>query len=186
MDKIIIAAIADNGCIGVDGKLPWHFSADMHWFKQQTTDHAVVMGRKTFDSISKSGMGLPNRCNIVLSRSINLTLIKSERAPTYVYTLDDAFQIAEDRGHEKCFVIGGAEIYRLALPVVDKLMITHVKGSYDGDAFFPSWPVSNRDWELGVRSTKKELSFCTYDRAKKPEENQKIQHNIDKLGKNSV
>ena len=170
MDKIIIAAIADNGCIGIDGKLPWHFPADMKYFKEQTVEHAVVMGRKTFASFrSTLGNGLTRRSNIVLSRSIGLSW-PGKRAPIYVKDLDEAFDEAENRGHTKCFVIGGAEIYKLALPRVDTLKITRVKGDYDGDTFFPEWPLGP-EWDLSpIYRSSAELTFDTYNRAKKSEE----------------
>lgn len=166
MQKIIIAAVADNGCIGKGGELPWHFSADLKRFKELTTGHAVVMGYKTFESLAKNGMGLKDRSNIVMSRHLNLTVTKSKRAPWYVKTLDDAFQLAEVLEHSKCYIIGGAEIYRIALPLVNHLSITHIKGSYDGDTFFPGWPLTDEEWKLidGDICENKDLFFATYQR----------------------
>lgn len=130
MEKIIIAAVADDGAIGKGGSLPWYLPEDLRHFKEVTMGHALVMGRKTFESI---GRALPGRMNIVLSRS------GFEAEGTVpAASLDEAFRIAEEAGHEKCFIIGGALVYEQALPLADRLDITRVHVTVpDADAFFP-------------------------------------------------
>jgi len=124
-----VAAMAENHVIGQAGRLPWELPEDLAWFKQLTQGHAVIMGRKTFASI---GRALPRRQNIVLSRS-------GAEYPgvTAVGSLDEA-EAAIEPGC-RAFVIGGAEIYALALPRTARLYITHVFGTYPGDTFFPAF-----------------------------------------------
>ncbi len=144
MKKILIAAVADNGCIGKNGKLPWHFKEDMQFFKQTTTGHAIIMGSKTFRSLHKP---LPNRDNIVLTRKIDSL---SEKRGRYILVrdLDTAFRAAEGYFNKNAFIIGGAKIYKLGLPYVDELLITRIPGEYDGDTYFPEWPL--KEWKIGA------------------------------------
>lgn len=116
--------------IGKDNRLPWHCPSDLRRFREYTTNNAVIMGRKTFESI---GRVLPKRDNIVLSRNTELSI-----PGVYVFqNLEAALQFAGTRNHE-VFIIGGQEIYELALPHVDRLYLTEISGSYEGDAFLPS------------------------------------------------
>jgi len=155
MKKIIIVAIAGNGCIGRDDQLPWHFSEDLRQFKRETTSHAVIMGRKTYESI---GQPLPNRLNIVLTRSPRAS---DEASLVFADSLEEAFQRAAD--HDKAFVIGGAEVYQQALLLVDELWITEIPGSYQGDAFFPQYPIGP-DWLEYHRQKGREVTFARYRR----------------------
>jgi dihydrofolate reductase len=126
----IIAALARNRVIGKDDRMPWHISEDLKRFKALTLGHPVVMGRKTFQSIGKP---LPGRDNIVVTRSHALA------APgcRVVHTLAEALAAAQ--GAAEVFVIGGAEIYALALPLADRLLLTEVDAAVDGDAYFPDF-----------------------------------------------
>lgn len=129
----LIAAIGgEDRVIGKDGKLPWRIKADMEHFKQTTTGHVVIMGRKTFESIGKP---LVKRTNIVLTRSIDF----AHEGVVTAYSFEDAFEKAKERANIKkeIFVIGGAEIYKEALPYADKLYLTLVEGDFEGDTFFP-------------------------------------------------
>lgn len=123
---IAIAAMSENRAIGHGNQIPWHLPEDFKFFKATTMGHVLIMGRKTFESI---GRPLPGRETIVLSRTgFSHPGVKSAA------TLEAARSLAGDR---KVFVCGGAEIYRLALPLCEELYLTHVKRRVDGDAFFP-------------------------------------------------
>ena len=138
MKKCIIVAIADDGGIGVKGALPWHISEDLQYFKNTTRGYPVIMGRTTYFSI---GRPLPGRKNIVL----NLGGDPIEGV-TCVYSFDEAYREAEATGAEKCFIIGGASVYKAVLPEMDLLYITHVHTVVEGaDAFFP--PIDPAVWE---------------------------------------
>lgn len=133
MRLTLIAALDDERGIGKGGKLPWHISADLKRFKRLTTGHPIIMGRKTFESIGKP---LPERTNIVITRDESLN------APGCVvaHSLKDALAAAETApGSDEAFVIGGAEIYALALPRADRLELTLVSGTHRADAFFPEY-----------------------------------------------
>ncbi|NNF17704.1 MAG: dihydrofolate reductase [Gammaproteobacteria bacterium] len=138
----VIAAVAKNGVIGNAGKLPWRLRADLQWFKRCTVGHTVVMGRKTFDSI---GRALPERQNIVLSRQQDLECAGC----VVVHDLDAALDVATA---DRVFVIGGAELYRLALPRAEQLFLTVVEASITGDTWFPfvdldDWLVLQRQFQ---------------------------------------
>jgi dihydrofolate reductase len=130
----IVAAIARGGAVGRAGKLPWHYPEDLAHFKALTMGHAVVMGRKTWESLPVKVQPLPGRENAVLSRS-------GARAPgAIVYPDLDAalWGLCDVQGHDRIDVIGGAEVYAAALPVADRLEITEVDVEVpDADAFFP-------------------------------------------------
>ena len=127
----LIVAMTDDGVIGVDGQLPWRLPEDLRRFKAATLGKPVVMGRKTFESI---GRPLPQRHNIVLTRQSGLSL--ADAAVTVVPTLDAALQAAEDAS--EVMIIGGAEIYRLALPLAQRILLTRVHAEVRGDTHFPS------------------------------------------------
>ena len=124
----IIVAVAEGGVIGGGGDLLWHISEDLRRFKQITSGHTVIMGRKTYDSI---GRPLPNRRNIVITRNGEWSAIGCERAES----LESA--VAMCKGEEEVFVIGGGEIYRKAMSLADKLYLTRVEKEFKGDTFFP-------------------------------------------------
>jgi dihydrofolate reductase len=131
MIKCIIVAVADNYGIGVKGDLPWHISEDLKYFKRTTRGYPVIMGRTTYFSI---GRPLPGRKNIVLN-------LGGDDIPevTCVYSFDEAYREAEATGADKCFVIGGASVYRAAMEDADMLYITHVHTEVlEADAFFPT------------------------------------------------
>jgi dihydrofolate reductase len=123
-----IAAMSLNRVIGAGNKIPWHLPDDFKWFKQTTTGHVIVMGRKTFESIGKP---LPNRLTIVLSRSG-----VSHPGTQTVRSLDELPQLV---GGLEVFICGGAQIYAQALPLCSDLFLTLVKREVEGDAFFPQF-----------------------------------------------
>ena len=135
----IIVAVAENGFIGRGGMLPWRLSDDLRRFKQLTMAHTVIMGRKTWESI---GRPLPGRRMIVISRQADYQAFGAQ----VVSSLDDALRVAEEAGEDEAFVIGGAEVYRLALPRADRLYLTRVHSSVEGDTRFPDFDPSS--WRL--------------------------------------
>ena len=143
MKKCIIVAVAENNGIGVKGTLPWHLPGDLKYFKETTRGYPVIMGRTTYFSI---GRPLPGRLNIVL----NLGGDPIEGV-SCVYSFEEAYAVAAASGAEKCFIIGGASVYRAALPDMDTLYITHVHTVVeDADTFFPE--IDPQVWEEESRS----------------------------------
>ena len=133
----LIVAMSENRVIGRDNRLPWHLPADLKRFKQLTTGHAVVMGRKTFGSIGKP---LPNRRNIVITRDRNYRAAGIEVA----HGFDEA--VALVKGDDEVFIAGGAEIFREALGGADRMYITLIHATIDGNVFFPD--VNWSEWTL--------------------------------------
>ncbi|ELR73555.1 Dihydrofolate reductase [Fulvivirga imtechensis AK7] len=131
----MIAAVAENNVIGKDNDLVWHLPDDMKFFMQKTSGHHVVMGRKNFESLPEKFRPLPNRTNIIMTRQPGLHI----QGAHVVNTLNDALDIAKKNKEKEAFIIGGGEIYQLAMDVADTMYITEVKGTFDGDAFFPEF-----------------------------------------------
>lgn len=139
----LIAAVAANGVIGKDNDLIWTLRDDMAFFKATTRGHHVIMGRKNWESIPERFRPLPGRPNVVLSRD---AAYASEGA-LCLTSMEAALDVARDAGEEEAFIIGGAQIYRLALEagVVDTMYLTHVDKAYDGDTWFPEFAVE--EWQ---------------------------------------
>jgi dihydrofolate reductase len=137
----IIVAAAENGVIGRGGQLPWRLSADLKRFKQVTVGHAIIMGRRTWESI---GRPLPGRKSIVVTRQPNYRI----EFPEVIVAdgLDQAFQIVESTLDNEAFVVGGAELYRTALPRAKRLNFTRVNANVEGDTFFPE--IAWNQWRL--------------------------------------
>ena len=133
----IIVAIAQNGVIGDKNSLLWHIKEDMRFFRTTTSGHAVIMGRKTFESLGSKP--LPKRTNIVITRSDS----EFDGALT-AHSLEEAVAMA--KGDDEAFIIGGAQIYAQALDVADRMYITLVERDYAGDTSFPEIDFSK--WEL--------------------------------------
>lgn len=131
----LIAAMAENRVIGRDNGLPWHLPADLARFKRRTEGHAVIMGRRTFDSV---GEPLPNRRCIVVTRRHDYHPPGAEVA----HSLEEAIERGRRTEREELFILGGAEIYTLALPDVDRLELTIVHAEVAGDTFFPQVDLS--------------------------------------------
>jgi dihydrofolate reductase len=136
-DLVLIAAVARNGVIGRGGALPWHLGADMAHFRELTRGCPVVMGRRTWDSLSPRYRPLPGRPNIVVSRRAGLTVEGAQVAPS----LQAALRLAQLRldASRRVFVIGGAQLYREAMPLADVLELTEVQADVEGDTLFPFW-----------------------------------------------
>jgi dihydrofolate reductase len=157
----IIVAVAQNGVIGDKNSLLWHISEDMRFFKRTTSGHPVIMGRKTYESL---GRPLPNRTNVVISRTMG-----EIEGCTVVHSLEEA--IALFPAEEEVFVIGGAQIYALALDVADRFYLTRVGHDYEGDTSLPKWDES--EWQLISREAYEQgekyphpFAFEIYDRIK--------------------
>lgn len=131
----LIAAIGNNRELGKDNKLLWHIPQDLQRFRELTSGHTIVVGRRTFESI---GRALPNRTNIVITHSASLT--RPGLAKLIVaHSLKEALDRAKELGENEVFVIGGGQIYQEALPFADKLYLTIVDGTFDADTFFPDY-----------------------------------------------
>lgn len=128
----IIVAVASNGVIGRDGSLPWRIPEDMKWFKARTAGRPLIMGRKTWESFPRRP--LPGRTNIVVTRQADY------RAEGGVVTgsLDDALDLARGEQPDEIMIIGGAELYRVALPIAKRIYLTLVQGNIGGDTCFPT------------------------------------------------
>jgi dihydrofolate reductase len=136
-DLVLIAAVARNGVIGRGGALPWHLGADMTHFRDVTRGCPLIMGRRTWDSLSPRYRPLPGRANIVVSRRAGWTADGAQVAPS----LQAALRLAQLRldATRRVFVIGGAQLYREAMPLADVLELTEVHADVDGDTRFPFW-----------------------------------------------
>lgn len=163
MEKCLIVAIADNHGIGIKGDLPWHISEDLKYFKQVTHGYPVIMGRTTYFSLPFHP--LKGRKNIVLN-------LGGEPIPEAccVYSFDEAFAEAGVTGADKCFVMGGASVYRAAINMMDRLFITHVHTVIEeADVFFPEidpeiWQVESRSEMHHDDETGYDFEFVVYTR----------------------
>nr|AIA11407.1 Dihydrofolate reductase [uncultured bacterium] len=128
-----IVAAAQNGVIGTEGGLPWNIPEDMKFFKDKTKGHAMIMGRKTFESV---GHPLPNRLNVVITRQTDF----NANGATVVSSLDEAIEVCKQQTAkygDEVFIIGGGEIYRQSMHIVDRIYLTRIYQDYDGDARYP-------------------------------------------------
>ena len=148
MQIVLIAAIAENGVIGRDGGMPWRLRSDMRHFRALTLGTPVVMGRKTYLSLSIKP--LPGRTNIVVSRDKDFSLAGAIVAPSLETALEAARGDALRRGVEAIMVIGGADIYAQAMPLAQRLEITRVHLTADGAAAFP--PIDPAVWRQSART----------------------------------
>ncbi|UTW06167.1 dihydrofolate reductase [Pseudomonas benzenivorans] len=142
----LIAALADNRVIGRDNQLPWHLPADLKHFKALTLGKPIIMGRKTWDSL---GRPLPGRLNLVVSRQPGLQLDGAEVFPSLDAALQRAEAWARETGAEELMLIGGAQLYAQGLERADRLYLTRVRLSPEGDAHFPEF--GGADWQLSER-----------------------------------
>ncbi len=133
----MIAAAGENNSLGKDGDLVWHLPDDFKRFKKLTTGHHIVMGRKTWESFPRP---LPNRTHVVITRDKNYIADNA----IVVHSIEDALAYCKDEDH--IFIIGGGEIYNLALPFATHIELTRVHNTYEADAFFPE--INLNDWEL--------------------------------------
>ena len=154
----LIVAIAKNRVIGVNNTLPWHLPEDLKRFRDLTTGHHSIMGRKTYDSL---GRLLPGRTTVIVTRNPDC---KVEGA-IVVNSLEAAIAACGD--DNEAFLIGGAELYKDGLKLANKLYITEIDAEYEGDAFFPEFEIN--EWKAGERETHRaesglSFSYITYQR----------------------
>ncbi len=163
MRLTIIVATGRDRVIGLDNGLPWKLPADLRRFKRLTMGHHLLMGRKTFESI---GRPLPGRTSVVITRNRRY---RAAEGVHVVHTLDEAVALAERAGEDEAFVIGGAEIYALALPRADRLLLTRVHAHFDGDTWFPVldesvWALADIEEHDPDQRNPHAYAFMRYDR----------------------
>lgn len=156
----LIWAMDNNRLIGRDNALPWKLPADMAWFKKSTMGKPILMGRKTYESI---GRPLPGRTNLILTRQQGLTL----EGCSVIHSVDEVLTMVPDA--DEIMVMGGAEIYALLLPQADRLYITEIDGSFEGDAWFPDfdrshWQEISRENHLPDDKNRYPYAFITMER----------------------
>ncbi len=157
MKVVIIAALSKNQVIGRDNDIPWHYPADMKHFRRTTRGHPVVAGRKTYESFQVRP--LPHRLNLVLTRN---PAYQADEGAIACQDLSQVLSIAQNHGAEKLFVLGGAEIYTLSLPLADEMILTHLPITITGDAHFPAW--DRNEWDIAEEKRESDLVFVTYRR----------------------
>lgn len=135
----IIVAASENNVIGKDNRLPWHLPADLKYFKNTTWAMPIIMGRRTFESIGKP---LPGRHNIVITRNKDY----NADGATVVGNLNDAVKAAESNDVNEFFIIGGAELFNTTMDQAQRIYLTRVHATIDGDVFFPA--LNKEEWEL--------------------------------------
>tara|TARA_B100000700_G_C15056236_1_gene862982 strand:+ start:1485 stop:2006 length:522 start_codon:yes stop_codon:yes gene_type:complete len=146
MKVSLIVAVSENGVIGKDNNLIWHLPNDMKFFKETTIGHYVIMGRKNFESIPHKFRPLPNRTNIIVTRQCDY----NAHGCVVVNSVEEAIEIAKNNGEIEPFIIGGGQIYKMVLEknLVDKIYLTKIHESFNGDTFFPelddTWQEINR------------------------------------------
>jgi dihydrofolate reductase len=159
----LIAAVADNGVVGADGSIPWHYSEDMKHFKRTTTGHPVILGRRTYENVV-AGLGepFPDRLSVVLTE----TLSDLPKRAIAVQSVDEALSVARESaremGVETVFVAGGSAVYEAFLPLADRLVLTELHDSYAGDRHFPD--VAWDDWREVGREQRENFDFVEYRR----------------------
>ena len=160
MEIILIAAVSKDKVIGKQGSIPWKIKEDLSFFKEKTLNSPIIMGRATYESI---GRPLPNRLNIVMTRSV-----KNTEGVTEVTSADKAIEAASmNRDSSRVYIIGGENIYKEFLPIAHRMIITEVDLYIkDGDTFFPEWNIS--EWKEQSRDQREEngtrFSFVEYTR----------------------
>jgi len=165
LEIVLIAAVAANGVIGADGELPWDLPEDMRHFKETTTGHPVIAGRRTFENVL-AGLGgpLPDRTNVVLSRSdpdVPEDVLVVESVAT---ALVAAAAAARERGVERAYVMGGAAVYEAFADRADRLVLTEIEEAYEGEVEFPIWP-PEEEWTEVEREERDGFAFVTYERS---------------------
>lgn len=148
----LIVAASTNNAIGKDNKMLWHLPEDFKYFKRNTIEHSIIMGRKTFDSI---GRALPERRNIVLSRDQDWSADEVDVANS----LDEVFSYCRDE--REVFIIGGANLYKQTMPLANKILLTRVHAEIPGDAFFPE--LSTTEWKLVSQESHSKDDKHAYD-----------------------
>ncbi len=168
LELVLIAALAQDRVIGKDNRLLWHLPEDMRHFKALTQGHPVIMGRKTWESLPEKFRPLPGRKNVVITRNSAYSAPGAMLAATF----DDALAACADA--LIAFVIGGAEIYALALPRSTRMELTEIAAEFPGDAWFPAW--NKQEWQETTREShhhssadsRFDYAFVRYERVTEP------------------
>jgi len=158
MKVSLIVAVSENGVIGKNNDLIWHLPNDMRFFKETTMGHHVIMGRKNFESIPHKYRPLPNRTNIIVTRQTDY----KAQGCVVVNSVEAALEIVKNNGENEPFIIGGGQIYKLVLEakMIDKIYLTKVHHSFDGDTFFPEL---NSEWKEVSKVENKADEKHSYD-----------------------
>ena len=159
----LIVAISKNRAIGIDNQIPWYLPADLKYFKRTTLGHHILMGRKSYLSIGKP---LPRRTNLVLTRNTFFTAAGIQ----VVHSIEEGIELAKAAGEDELFIIGGGEIYRQSMELVDRMYITEVDIETEGDTFFPKidesrWELSSEEHHKADERNKWNYCFKVYDRS---------------------
>lgn len=154
-----IVAMSENRVIGINNDLPWHLPQELKYFKQITTGHTIIMGRKTYESI---GRPLPNRKNVVVTRQSNYEV----EGVTVINNLEEYLN---EHKEEDLFVIGGAELFNLSFPYFDTLYITEIHHKFEGDTFFPvfnkkEWVIKSKSEEHIDEKSKIKFTYFVYEK----------------------
>lgn len=167
MKLTIVAAVARNGVIGRDNDMPWRLPEDLKHFRRVTLGAPVIMGRRTWDSLPARFRPLPGRRNVVVTRNRDWQADGADVA----HTLDEALALVADA--PKAFVMGGGELYALALPEADELVLTEIDADFEADTFFPDWPRQAfneiaREAHAPTEPGELAFAFVTYRRIARP------------------
>jgi dihydrofolate reductase len=162
----IIVAAAENNVIGKDNNLIWHLPTDMKFFKEKTKRHAIITGRKNYESIPEKYRPLPERTNIVITRQLDY----NAKGAIVVSSIDEAIEYVQTHfANQEVFIIGGSEIYRQTIALCQKIYLTRIHYTFQGDAFFPELSLSN--WQLSEQlnvsadeKNKYPFTFQTWER----------------------
>ncbi len=158
----ILVAFDENRVIGKNNALIWHLPADLKRFKALTTGQVIIMGRKTYESI---GRPLPNRTTVVISRQQDLKI----EGVILAHSVEEAILKAKSISRDDIFIVGGAEIYQLSLPLADQILVTQLHDIFEGDAFFPEispaiWEVAEQERGVTDEQNAYQFSYITYAR----------------------
>lgn len=165
MKIVAVVAVAENNAIGKDNRLLWRLPNDMKFFKEQTTGHCVVTGRKNYESIPEKFRPLPDRTNIVVTRQADY----SAPGAVVVPSIEAAIEFAKSRGEDRLCIIGGGEIYKQTLKITDEILYTKVHHSFVADTFFPvpDPALWNETWREEHKADEKhayDFTFIRYER----------------------
>ncbi|HLG34997.1 MAG TPA: dihydrofolate reductase [Bacteroidia bacterium] len=167
MQISLIAAVSENNVIGKDKHLPWHLPADMKYFRETTMGHCVIMGRRNYDSIPEKFRPLPGRTNIIVTHQ------KKFSAPdcVVVNSIVAALNEAEKKNETETFIIGGGEIFKEVMNTADKIYLTRIHHTFEGDVFFPElnteeWKEESSEHFKADEKNKFDYSFLIYIRKK--------------------
>ena len=157
-----IVAVAENNVIGKDNDLIWRLPADLKYFKNTTSGHHILMGRKNYESI---GRPLPNRTSVIITRNKDY---KAEGC-IVVNSIEEALEVAKANGETEAFIIGGGEIYKSSLQQTDKIYYTEIHETFDGDTFYPEldktiWKETAREKHLKDEKNPYDYSFVVYEK----------------------